>query len=1368
MFFRTLFLICCLCTRVLAQFEGWQEISIGEGLSQGMIQEMIQTKDGFIWVATKDGLNRYDGYNFKVFTHDPYKKYSIAGNNCTQLFEDRKGRVWVGINRDQLDLYDARTQRFYHYNFNSQTELQASQYEISTLLEDPEGNIWVGAGQNRVFKISLPAYLKTGFPKQADFTKEVTVKGFTLAGQARQEAIVRYISFRPNGQAIIVTNYGLYQINWKNPQATTRIPVAFNQRSPWATEDQQGRLLITQSSRSILFWKDSILKNVPTSVPVDQSLIIKNAPQNLFVRKITNDRFLITSDKYLWLMSSDEILKHGVLTPSAAFSTLPPEIGARAMLKDSSGTVWLGTGGYGLRKLNPQFRHFHSYLPKTSVYQIHQDHQGKTYLCSPFDLFLLDRAADKAIPLKLNSGRYRFHYLMQDRQDIFWLTVTDEVLKQEQLWKFSADWKRLKTYLFPPAVLLGYRYNKTLEDRLGNLWIGDARSQLVKFSPQTETFRTYAYQHLLPKNSSEEILDVYIDHSETVWIGTQKGLVKVENIQTDVPAFQLYRNSGYNRQSLSNDVVSGITDDPFQPKRYLWVSTKGGGLERLNKQTGDFEHFTEARGLPNKVVYGLLEDESKNLWMSTNRGLARLNTRTLTFRNFTKADGLQEDEFNTQSYFKAPSGELLFGGVNGLTIFRASAVAESQKKPIVKIIGLKINNKTIEPEDESNILTQAIEYLPPLQLAHDQNLVTLEFALNDFTNSVRNRYRYQLVGVDNNWVEAGTNRFANYAQLPDGSYTFRVQGSANGEVWSRPVALQIRIHPPFYRTWWAYLLYFSLLSYVVYRLYINQLRQAILQTQVAAGKREAERLEELDTLKTRFFTNISHEFRTPLTLLISPLDDLKEQMPHIPVFNTMLRNGNRLLHLINQLLDLSKLEAGQLQPDIRQQDMAVFLKVLGEAYYSLAESRKIRFEVIQNRESVMAYFDEDKVEKIVTNLLSNAFKFTPEGQSVTLSVHYDEATARCLLKVTDTGIGIAENRQKYIFDRFYQIDNSAQRHYEGTGIGLALVKEMVQVLRGTIQLQSQEGQGSIFTVELPVGRDDRKEVSMNEDVAEAPTPAAATDISNTKVNEPTESGVFKSENRLLIVDDNADIRSYVRSLFASSYAIIEAENGIAGLEKAIEQVPDLIISDLMMPQMDGFAFCTHLKAHTATSHIPVLMLTANASLESRLKGYELGADDYLTKPFNKQEIQTRVKNLIQARERLRQKYSQTPALDPSNDESQPASLTLDEQFLKKAHELIDAHLSDSTFGVEAFCEGMHLSRSQVWRKLKALTNQTVTEFIRKHRLRAASVLLQRQSGTVSEIAYQVGFESLSYFSKSFQEEYGVFPSEYAKNTAMQP
>lgn len=1358
MFFR-IFIFCCIYTHIFAQSQGWQELSIAAGLSQGMVLEMVQTKDGFIWVATKDGLNRYDGYNFNVFTHNPYNKYSLVGNYCTQLLEDRKGRLWISIHPGRLALYNARTQRFYHCDMRTQVKLSNGNSEISTLLEDPEGNIWVGAGKNTVFKITLPAALKNGFPDQPDFTKQVTVTSIALNVPEKQENTIRHICFRPNSQAVIVTNYGLYQIHWQSPRHTVRIPVTFDQRSPWATEDNQGRLLITQSSRSIMYWKDSVLKIIRPPVPADQEVIIKNAPSNLFVRKLTDDRFLITADKYVWLASSEDIFKEKTLTPGSALVTLPPEIGARAMLKDSAGNIWLGTGGYGLRKMNPQFRHFHSYLPKTSVYQIHQDRQGKTYICSPFDLFWLNRESNKAIPMKLNPGHYRFHELIQDRRGSFWLILTDESLKQALLWKFSEDWQLTKKYVLPTQVTFGYNYNRLLEDCRGNLWIGDAENQLIRFEVLAETFKLYSYRSLFPDTSPDEILALYEDSTGSLWIGTQKGLVKVTFPTSDAPAFYLYRNNDLDRASLSNDAVSGMIDDPFHPRRYLWVSTKGGGLERLEKETGTFEHFTEARGLPNKVVYGLLKDQNNYLWMSTNRGIARLNPRTFTFRNFTKTDGLQDDEFNTQAYFKGPSGELLFGGVNGLTIFRASEVTESPVKPIVKIIGLKINNKTVEPGDESGILPQAIEYLPPLRLAHDQNLISLEFGLNDFTNPARNRFRYQLMGVDNDWVDAGTNRFANYAQLRDGNYTFRLQGTAHGEKWSTPITLSIRIFPPFYRTWWAYCLYFSLLMYVVYRLYTIQLKQAILHAQIASGKREAERLEELDALKTRFFTNISHEFRTPLTLLIGPLTDLKVQLPHLSILNTMLRNGNRLLHLINQLLDLSKLEAGQLQPTIHQQDLALFLKVLAEPYYALAENRKIHFCLYQNQPSVTACFDEDKLEKVVSNLLSNAFKFTPEGGFVTLSVQYDEPSTQCTIQVQDTGIGIAPARQTSIFDRFYQIDSSAQRTYEGTGIGLALVKELVQVLQGTIRLQSTEGEGSTFTVRFPISKDAWKHLPLHE-------PAAATSFASmpgfsSDIGELTPPPATAFENRLLIVDDNADIRAYVRSLFSSDFQIMEAANGIDGLEQAIENVPDLIISDLMMPQMDGFTFCKHIKSHTATDHIPVLMLTANASLESRLKGYELGADDYLTKPFNKQEIRARVKNLIRQREQLRLKY-RSPPLNPLPVEG-PALLSLDEKFLKKVRDIVDAHLSDSSFGVEELCVALHLSRTQVWRKLKALTDQTGNEFIRTHRLQAAALLLMRRSATISEIAYGVGFESLSYFSKAFQEEYGVLPSEYAKN-----
>ncbi|MBA4851108.1 response regulator [Emticicia sp. BO119] len=529
------------------------------------------------------------------------------------------------------------------------------------------------------------------------------------------------------------------------------------------------------------------------------------------------------------------------------------------------------------------------------------------------------------------------------------------------------------------------------------------------------------------------------------------------------------------------------------------------------------------------------------------------------------------------------------------------------------------------------------------------------------------------------------------------------------------------------------------------------------EKQLILNQERTQQLKELDTLKTNFFTNISHEFRTPLTLLISPLIDLQKEFPKREIFRTMYRNGERLLALINQLLDLSKLEAHQMSVELSEVELVNFFRTLTSSFSSLAQGRNIAFEVSQNKHVFSALIDKDKTEKIITNLLSNAFKFTPENKRIEITIAYlhktpQTSTAKAIIKVKDEGIGISEEKLSKIFDRFYQVDNSSSREFEGTGIGLALVKELVSVLKGKISVESKENKGTCFTLELPVEEINQSKTSIedNSDIKPA-----------SKENKLSQATVLSAldikENILLIVDDNDDIRRYVKSIFEKEYKVIEANNGKEGIRKANEQIPDIIISDLMMPEMDGFEFCQNIKSDEKTSHIPVVMLTAKATVDSRIQGLELGADDYLIKPFNSVEIQIRIKNLIEKQERLRQYYTRNlTSAKPLNNTTN----TLDIAFLQRAKDIVERHLGNNLFNAEQLSEEMHLSQSQLLRKLKALTNLTIVEFIRQYRLERAAGLLVKQNATVSEVALQVGFENMSYFAKVFHDQYGVLPSDY--------
>ncbi|WP_428665809.1 ATP-binding protein [Runella sp.] len=523
---------------------------------------------------------------------------------------------------------------------------------------------------------------------------------------------------------------------------------------------------------------------------------------------------------------------------------------------------------------------------------------------------------------------------------------------------------------------------------------------------------------------------------------------------------------------------------------------------------------------------------------------------------------------------------------------------------------------------------------------------------------------------------------------------------------------------------------------------------------------ESQKFRELDRLKTRFFNNISHEFRTPLTLILGPLDELQKRLPNESILPIMQRNAKRLLALINQLLDLGKLEAREMQVDLQKGDVAAFLQQLLASFESLAQSKNIIFQHEQSHSHKIVYFDVDKLEKIVTNLLSNAFKFTPEQGRINVRVSYEEH--QVMIRVEDFGIGIDAERLSRIFDRFYQVDTGNRRDYEGTGIGLTLVKELVEVLQGSIDVKSQPGKGSVFTVTLPCTTQPPQLAANEEPIVIKPTEPVLSTITMPDPNEVRAEHLQNELPMLLVVEDNPDLRTYVRGIFAESYQIIEAIDGQNGLEKAIEFVPDVVICDLMMPRLDGFGFCKALKTDTRTNHIPVVMLTAKATLEDRLEGFELGADDYLSKPFNTEELQTRVRNLVVQRQSLRQKYSQPFAISVNGSEAIETKkiLSMDEKFLQKANGVLHRNLADSGFDVEKFASEMGVTALQLRRKLKALTGQTVIEYIRSCRLEKAAELLRNKAGTVSDIGYQVGFESLSYFSKVFTEKFGKAPSEW--------
>jgi signal transduction histidine kinase/ligand-binding sensor domain-containing protein/DNA-binding response OmpR family regulator len=1321
-----------------------------QGLKDGAIECMLEDRNGNLWLSTRNGgISKYDG---KSFTHFTLNEEFF--NHVTSMLEDKNGNVWFGSVHG-VSKYDGRS--FTHF-----TEKEGLvDNNVKSMLEDKSGNLWFGTGAG---------------------VSQLSQDGKTFTHFTRKEGLihndVRSLLEDKNGNLWFGTaGGGVCRLNKERKTFThfTEKEGLSNNYVTSIAEDKSGNLWFSNPNSGVTKlsqdWKSfaHFTKNEG---------LINDVVRTIFVDKSANIWFGHLDGGASRLSQDEKSFTH--------FTTREGLIDydVRSILEDKSGNLWFGTY-LGVSKDNGRsFNHFtHTEgLSNNAVWSILEDKKSNLWFghdTGGVSRLSADGKSVARFTKKEGLGGMMVWAMLEDKNGNLWMGTIDGGVTQ-----LSQDGKYF-THFTTKDGLCADGILSILEDESGNLWFGTVRGGVSRLSSDRKSFTNFTREQGLINNFVSAIVE---DKNGNIWFGTSGGASRLSQDGT-ITNFTV-------KEGLSANIIWAMQEDR---SGNLWFGHQSGGVSRLSSDEKLFTHFTENEGLVNNTVSSILEDKRGNLWIGTQFGLSKfskeklaeisrtgeltaMNNGSILFKNFTYEDGFLGIGCLANSIYEDRNGTIWIGTNDRLTAYHpegdvADTIAPTIQLTNFELFGENINWLQLEnKEDTSFVLSNGVSmsdfefdgvskwyFLPEnLRLAHHNNNVTFNFIGITQKNPQKVRYQYKLEGDDDHWSAITTRSDAPYGNLSPGAYTFKVKAMNSEGHWSEEFHYAFIIRPPWWKTWWAYTLYGLTIIGVVlsWRNYeINRLKL----------KHRAEHLSELDTLKTRFFANISHEFRTPITLILGPLKELYNKAnsdDQKTALGTMMRNGQRLLRLVNQLLDLSKLEAGKMTLQASRTDLVQFLREVTSSYESLATDKKIKFFYYPEPQELTIYLDQEKIEKVVHNILSNAFKFTKENGEVILYLKVDH-NQQAVIIVRDTGIGIPENQLNHVFDRFYQVDNSQTWSYEGSGIGMALAKELIELHHGTISVESKAGKGSTFTVRLPLD----KEYLRTEEIIESGEGKNEERISSDIIFEGARhetSGVSEAVTGthpvLLIVEDNTDMRNYLAKTLSDSYQIVEAVNGKEGVQKAAEFLPDLIISDIMMPEMDGYKLCELIKTKEMTSHIAVILLTAKADQQSRLTGLEHRADDYLLKPFNTEELKLIVRNRIDTRRKMQEKFSREITLEPA----QISVSSLDEKFLQRVMTLIEAHMEDEHFSIEDFSQEAGYSRMQFYRKIKALTGQTPSQFVRTFRLKRAAQFLSRKSDNVTQIAYSVGFRSLAYFNKCFKEQFGVTPGQFSETDHSNP
>jgi len=1366
--FRFIIILFFLVNNLFSQntFENYQFRLVNKESSKSGIYTITQDQFGIMWMGTNGaGLYKFDGVNYVSYEQNSNVNNSINSNLIYATYVDKHNRLWVGTD-EGLCLYNRDLNSFESIDIQKKVKKETV-ISVKSIIEDNNGNLFLGTFNGGLLKLNIK-------------TREITSVKLDVANPANY--LINSLVKDKNGTIYLGTNFGLKVLDQIKNQVKKVTAINDKQilsgnivsmfvdskQNIWIGNGYKGLVKINLNSKEAFSYPITT-KRIMSILATDtktilcatenDGLIIVN-DQGVVQKKYVNSKFNIRSlssnsvwslfldkERRIWLGYYNKGL--GVFDKINSKVTIIESLPGNSqslqtncvtgIAKDKEGQLWISMEGGGVDVYNPVNKTFkHITRSDNSFYSgLTNDNITKVYI---------------------------------DKKQNVWLSSWNE-----GIFLLKKGSRNFINYNTKNTNLASDNIMSITEDSRGVIWIGTFAKGLHYYTPSDGKFH-YCNSKPFHNLMNLDIRNVMVDSDDAVWVGSTTGLYKVTT--KDFLTFSVVSFRDKMSEKLKNHKSTHTINTLYEAKnKEIWIGTDGAGLFSYNKKTDSLKWYINFKGLHEKSISSIVESNDGGIWLSGKKGITRLDLKNKTTFNYSIYDGLLGNDFNNNSVLKDENGVLYFGSYEGLNYFNPTNLVKSKKQLPIYFTDLKLFNKSVGPLEKNSPLVKVISQTKKIILRHDQSVFTIDFIAVNYSFPARNEFAYYLEGFEDSWNYVGNKRSATYTNLAPGNYVFKVKTAEKNGVWSqKPLELRIEILPPWWKSSFAYLFYTLLLLAAIYfgnQYYQNRFKQ---KQMIEFEKTKAVQIEKLNNKKLQFFTNISHEFRTPLTLILNPLGDIiknyRSDLPEavLKKLQTIQKSSDRLSRLINELMDFNQLQFNKMTLQLQQIEVVSFTREIVSYFDEEAFSRGILLEFESNKTALKDWIDPKMFEKIIFNVVSNAFKVTPDNGRITVKIVVNSELMPFPLIdggasypsfeviVEDTGSGLDKKDIKKIFDRFYQVNNLNKAYYGSTGIGLEVVRGFVELHKGIIEVESELGVGTTFKLLFPVGKEffNENEILLEEFKKEKKmsfTPKVEETEIQPEENQEKQDRIYT----ILIVEDNVELRNYLKNELKKEYKVLVAENGQVGLELALQKLPDLILTDVIMPVMSGLELCKSIKADLKTSHIPLMMLSAKALVKDRLEGIDSGADMYLSKPFDMDILRSSLVQLINSRQIMFNKFYN--GITPKAKEK---TTTLDNDFIKNVLKYINENISEPELSVEELASKVFLSRSQLYRKIKTLTGVSVNEFIRNVRLEKAKELIELGNDNITEISYKVGFSSPSYFTKCYKDKYGYLPTHNKK------